>query len=215
MFITCPQPEEFGVWFSSSARLCRVTAWIFRFMEQVWKRTNQHNPKYLTVGELCAAKSTSQQFTYACEIQCLQKQRALLSSHSLSGLAPYFDSYDVMRVGGMLQNLSISSTHQAIHSVKSHITCLLVIMTHELALHLQLWLFSESYYIPSLKQLLEKVSKHCIPARRHYTRTSQQMMGELPAARTRPARPFFITGIDFAGLFYYRHHVTFAPLWPF
>ena len=137
VFIAYPQPKEFGVWFSSSARLCRVTAWIFKFMQQVRKRTNQHNPKHLAVG-LCAAKSTSQQFTYACEIQCLQKQRALPSSHSLSGLTCYLDSDGVVRVGGMLQNLSISSTHQGIHSVKSHITCLLVVMTHELALHLRL-----------------------------------------------------------------------------
>ena len=44
----------------------------------------------------------SQRFTYACEIQCLQKQRALPSTHSLSGLAPYLDSDEVMRVGGRL-----------------------------------------------------------------------------------------------------------------
>ena len=205
VFISCPQPKEFG--FFSFARLCRVTAWILRFIQQVRKKTNQPNPKYLTVGELCAAKSTllsvSQQFTYACEIQCLQKQRALSSLHSLSGLASYLDSDGVMRVGGRLQkaNLSISSTHPVILSVKSHITCLLVVMTHELALHAGpstvMAILAESYHIPSLKRLLKKVSRQCIFCQKAYARTSQQMM-ELATARIRPARPFSITGIDFA-----------------
>ena len=81
-------------------------------------------------------------------------------------------------------------------------------VTHELALHAGpctvMAILAESYYIPSLKRLLKKVSRQCVSCQKAYARTSQQMMGELPAARTRPARHFSITGIDFAGLFYYK-----------
>ena len=43
-------------------------------------------------------------------------------------------------------------------------------------------------------------------------RTSQQMTGELPAPRTRPARPFSITGIDYAGPFYYKEDNCHKPI---
>ena len=123
-----------------------------------------------------------------------------------------------MRVGGRLQkaNLSISSTHPVILSVKSRITCLLVVMTHELALHAGpstvIAILAESYYIPNLKRLLKKVSRQCVSCQKSYARTSQQMMREFPAARTRPARPFSITGIDFAGPFYYKEGNRRKPI---
>ena len=78
--------------------------------------------------------------------------------------------------------------------------------------HLQLWLFLQSYYIPSFKRLLKKVSRQCVSCQKAYARTSQQMMGELPAARTRPARPFCIIGIDFAGPFYYKEGNRRKPI---
>ena len=37
-------------------------------------------------------------------------------------------------------------------------------------------------------------------------------MWELPAARTRPARPFSITGVNFAGLFYYKEGNRCKPI---
>ena len=123
-----------------------------------------------------------------------------------------------MRVGGRLQkaNLSTSSTHPVILSVKSRIICLLVVMTHELALHARpstvMAIHAGSYYIPSLKRLLKKVSRQCVSCQKAYARTSEQMMGELPAARTRPARPFSITGIDFVGPFYYKEGNRRKPI---
>ena len=62
-------------------------------------------------------------------------------------------------------------------------------------------ILSQTYHIPQLKQLLKKLSRECVTCQKAYARTSQQMMGELPAAGTRPARPFSITGINFAGPF--------------
>ena len=65
-------------------------------------------------------------------------------------------------------------------------------------------ILAQTYHIPQLKRLLKKLSRECVTCQKAYARTSQQMMGELPAARTRPARPFSITGIDFAGPFTYK-----------
>ena len=46
---------------------------------------------------------------------------------------------------------------------------------------------------------MRKISKSCVVCQKAYARTSKQRMGELPEARTRPARPFSIVGVDFAG----------------
>ena len=93
-------------------------------------------------------------------------------------------------------------------SVQSHITRLLVRTTHALILHAGsttvMSILAQTYHIPQLKRLLKKLSKECVTCQKAYARTSQQMMGELPAARTRPDRPFSITGIDFAGPFTYK-----------
>ena len=44
------------------------------------------------------------------------------------------------------------------------------------------------------------------------TRTSQQLMGDLPASRIRPARPFSNSGLDFAGPFTVKEGSVRKPL---
>lgn len=56
-----------------------------------------------------------------------------------------------------------------------------------------------SYHIPQLKHLLRKLSHTCVTCQRIYSKTAKQLMGELPATRTTPSRPFSEVGLDFAG----------------
>ena len=62
-------------------------------------------------------------------------------------------------------------------------------------------LLEDSYHIPRLKCFLRALSRRCLICRKTYAQTSKQCMGELPADRVRPARPFFTVGLDFAGPF--------------
>jgi len=56
---------------------------------------------------------------------------------------------------------------------------------------------SREYYIPGVKRLLKKISYTCVICQCVYTLTSKQLVGELPASRVQPARPFSTIGVDF------------------
>ena len=62
-----------------------------------------------------------------------------------------------------------------------------------------LTIVNPTYHIEGLKQTMRKISKSCVVCQKVYARTSKQSIRELPEARTRPARPFSIIGVDFAG----------------
>lgn len=144
----------------------------------------------------------SQKVTYPIAYDTLVSKKFLPKQHELASLSPYLDEQGLMRVGGRLQKAALSSTatHPLILSPKSHAVELLVRQTHCLMLHAGtstvMATLAHSYHIPRLKPLLRKVSRFCVKV---YAKTSSQLMGELPAARTQPARPFSITGLDFAG----------------
>ena len=59
---------------------------------------------------------------------------------------------------------------------------------------------AHSFHIIGLKKLLLKISRECAKCQRAYARTTKQLMGELPEARTQPARHFSSVGVDFVGL---------------
>ena len=77
---------------------------------------------------------------------------------------------------------------------------------------------AQSYHIPSPKRYLKRLSRRCPSCQRAFARTTQQQMGELPADRTRPSKPFSVLGIyfagpfiDFAGPFSYKERNTRKP----
>ena len=204
-----PAPEEFGSWCSNFTRLVRVVAWIFRFYHRVRTKSKTSIPAHLTLQELRDAKTTllksSQRTSYSSECRRLEEKKELPVSHPLSALSPYLDEAGLLRVGGRLQKASLSagSAHPLILDVKSHITQLLVRHTHRVLLHAGpstvMSTLAETYHIPRLKRLLRKISRACTTCQKAYARTAKQLMGELPAVRTRPARPFSVVGVDFAG----------------
>ena len=112
-----------------------------------------------------------------------------------------------MRIGGRLQKagLGYNSTHPILLSIKSHTTQLIVEHTHIAALRAGsstvMALLADSYHIPRLKCFLRALSRRCLICRKTYAQTSKKCMGELPADRVRPARPFSTVGLDFAGPF--------------
>ena len=211
ILIAHPPPPEFDIDFSSFPKLWRVVAWILCFYRMTRKQLPNDTPSHLIAGELKAAKFklllVSQLHIYSVEISHLQKKQALLTSHSLSNLAPYLDSMGLVRVGGRLSKAGLAPqvAHPVILSIRSHITKLLVENTHHLALHAgpttTMALLSSSYYIPTVKRFLKGLSRRCVSCQKAYAKASTQRMGELPAARSQPSRPFSITGIDFAGPF--------------
>ena len=215
-----PSEDEFGLKLSSYSHLLRVLAWMRRFITKI-RDSNVKLPDYLTVLELCSARAmllvVSQKFTYGCERELLMKAKLLPDSHSLASLSPYLDSRGIMRVGERLQKagLGYNSTHFILLSIKSYTTQLIVEHTHIAALHAVsstvMALLADSYHIPRLKCFLRTLSRRCLICRKTYAQTSKQCMGELPADRVRPARPFSTVGLDFAGPFILKLEHTRKP----
>lgn len=100
-------------------------------------------------------------------------------------------------------------------SIKSHIVNLLIEHTHRALLHAGpstvMATLAYHYHIPKIKKMLRKLSSSCIPCRKAYARTTNQLMGELPAVRTQIARPFSTVGVDFAGPFTIKRGRTRRP----
>lgn len=147
----------------------------------------------------------TQQVYFSSECSLLRNGSPLPKNHHLSSLSPYLDQNGMVHVGGRLQKASLSDAcmHPLILSSKSHIVRLLVEQSHRMMLHAGpstiMATLSVTYHIPRLGPLLCRISKDCVPCQKAYARTSRQLMGELPAARVQPARPFSVVGVDFAG----------------
>lgn len=59
----------------------------------------------------------------------------------------------------------------------------------------------QKYWIPQLRDEFKKFNRTCLECVRHSHELQDQLMGELPADRIRPARAFIATGVDYAGPF--------------
>lgn len=201
--------EELGRNVSSFDRLVRVFCWVQRFTAGSKGMNEPDLTLFLSLSELRASKQLllqhSQQVYYSTECSLLRKDSSLPTGNSLSSLSPFIDRQGMLRVGGRLQKSSLSDAriHPLILHPKSHIVRLLVHQTHRHMLHAGpstiMAILSSSYHIPRLRPLLRTISKLCVPCQRAYARTSHQLMGELPASRVQPARPFSVVGVDFAG----------------
>ena len=60
-------------------------------------------------------------------------------------------------------------------------------------------ILSRTYYVIGARRLVREVTRHCVVCRKTYAKTSSQLMGNLPPARSRPAPTFSQVGVDFAG----------------
>ncbi|XP_063837161.1 uncharacterized protein LOC135086305 [Ostrinia nubilalis] len=85
----------------------------------------------------------------------------------------------------------------------SKLTALLIADAHHQTLHggpqLTLNYLQNKYYIIGAKQLVKTHVRKCVDCVKNKGQTYQQLMGQLPAVRVTPARPFLRSGVDFAG----------------
>ena len=204
--VTTPVPEEYGMRFSSFSRMCRVTAWILRFLHRTQTKKKESVTDFLAAEELNSARAVllkvSQYHTYSHVLSVLQQKKPLAAEHPCSSLAPFIDSQDLLWVGGRLHKagLPTTSTHPIILSSASHIAQLLMSDSHRQSVHAGtstvLARLSNEHYITGAKKFLKKLSRTCVKCQTAYARTSQQLMGDLPASRIRAARPFSKSGLD-------------------
>ncbi|KRZ81456.1 hypothetical protein T08_1594 [Trichinella sp. T8] len=121
----------------------------------------------------------------------------------LCGLNPFLDELGDLRVGGRLGRAQSEEETKfpALLHRKVMIVDLLITREHNRQLHAgvaqTLSALRERFWILRGRSAVERVLRTCWICRRVAARPFRQRMGDLPAARVNPARPFSNVGIDF------------------
>ncbi|KRY21027.1 Protein Jade-1, partial [Trichinella patagoniensis] len=189
--------------YSSFERLIRVTAWCRRF---------RHNTTLPASSRRAGTELTSDELKEAERVWIRQEQiHAFGSKESLDkamtkmlcGLNPFLDESGVLRVGGRLGRAQLEEEIKfpALLPRKGMIVDLLIRREHNRQLHAgvaqTLAALRERFWILRGRSAVKRVLRTCGICRRVAARPFQQRMGDLPAIRVNPARPFSNVGIDF------------------
>lgn len=194
--------------YSSIIKLINVVAYCLRFKLNSLSAPEDRKGGMLTVVERNKAlqnlvKIAQQEFQE--DLDTLRK-RGIVEGHSkLLTLNPFLDQDDVIRVGGRLKhsNLSYDQKYPIILPNKHRLTELLIQQEHESLLHAgpQAVLASirQSYWPIHGLTAVKRITHQCVTCFRNKPRQTVPIMGNLPAHRVIPARPFLNCGIDYAG----------------
>lgn len=215
--------EEKPIWerFSTMSRMKRVLAYCRRMLKQ---KETENKERYLKHDEMERVEEECikyyQNLIYGKEVEELTKNGRVKKRSSLITLSPFLDEKGLIRVGGRLQNASLTNNtkHPIIIPKNQHITKLLVSEAHTKTLHggiqLMMTYLRSKYWIIGLKSTVRKCIHNCKTCIIDKAKVKNQFMGQLPAVRVTPHRPFLNSGVDFAGPVLMRtskgrgHHAT-------
>ncbi|XP_073955668.1 uncharacterized protein [Choristoneura fumiferana] len=197
--------------YSSLKKLISVVAYCRRWMLHLKtkKENKEHLPGYLTSEErqealtICLRKSQEQVFNS--EILDLKNKKPVKKGSRLLPLSPFLDPKGVLRVGGRLRHaeLEMEQKYPIIISKDNALLPLLLAEAHSSTLHggpqLMMTYLRSKYWLINVGNEIKKYVRRCVICIRQKAETSTQLMGDLPAVRVKPAKPFLFTGVDFAG----------------
>jgi hypothetical protein len=192
--------------FSSVKKICRVIAYVLRFVNNLKNKTK--NQKALSVEELEHARPVVLKYIqsreFADEIRCIQKSKRL-KCQRLAKLDPFIDENGLLRVGGRLKHslLAYESKFPILLPEKHHVTKWIIRETHEDELHAgneaTLAAVRQRYWPISGRNIVRKITHSCVKCNRANPKPISQKMGDLPKERLQPSGPFFTSGVDYAG----------------
>lgn len=193
--------------FSKLNRLVHTFMYCLRFIKALKDKIKFNgNPGVLELEESmqCLIKM-SQYESYSNELSIIKKGKNLNNKHRLLCLNPFIDASGILRVGGRLRNssLSFNEKHPILLDGK-HRLSKLIFQTEHLKLHHagpQLLLFSvrQNYWVTSGMNVAKLIVRSCVSCFRSKPKPANAIMADLPKHRVEAARPFSITGIDYAG----------------
>lgn len=134
----------------------------------------------------------------------MRKTAPLPAKGALAKLGPFLDTKGILHVGGRLINASIprEARHPTLLPSTSQLMQLLIKATHLRTLHggvhLTLAALRQEYWVLRGRALVKNFIHRCLPCVRWRAATPQPPMGNLPAPRVTPSRPFLHTGVDYA-----------------
>lgn len=198
---------------NSWTRLQRIIAFIVRFTNKIRPLTNKEN-KYgsLSVDELENALmiiiKELQQVGFKEDLKELRKHGHTSATSDLATLHPFLDKNGVIRIGGRLEESSLSydAKHPMLLPYAHPITRMIFTHEHFANAHIGpqslLCKVRQRFWIVKGKTIARNVVQNCVRCAKSQPRFFTQLMGNLPASRVQPARPFINSGVDFCGPFF-------------
>lgn len=203
---------------SSLPKMQRIFAYCLRFITNMQLSKQKRRCGPLTIDEVQTAMQQlikiAQHQAFTAEIVALQNSRQLSIKGSLLGLNPFLDTNGLLRVGGRIQksNFEYSKKHPVILPPKHNLTNLIIRNEHYKMLHCGaqalLAFIREQYWPISGRNLVKKVIHDCIVCFKVNPKSTNYLMGDLPAARITQAPPFANVGLDYAGPFLLKDRQT-------
>lgn len=195
--------------YSSWISLQRTTALCLRFVSNCRSKKKKSGP--ISVSELRTATvkimENIQGTYFADEKDRLQQGEFLRSSSKLTTLNPFIGEDGLLRVGGRLKNslMGYNQKHPIILPHESNVSKLIIDHAHICSTHggvaATLTFIRSKYWIIGAKGLIKTQLRKCMRCAKSNARKMEQQMGNLPAYRVTANRPFFHTGVDYAGPF--------------
>lgn len=174
-----------------------------------WRSKSCLQSSLFTVEDLNIANNLliqhTQRSNFHKECQQLSNKNSIDNKSKLKSLNPFFDSNNIMRVGGRLKNADIplDTRHPIILPHKARYTELLIEETHRRTSHggvsLMLTLIRTKYWILNARNTIRFANHKCNICFRFRNPSSHQLMGDLPRPRVNISQPFTHTGLDYAG----------------
>lgn len=202
----------------SFRKLQRIIAYVLRFVKNT-KRTPNDRPKHLftTCRELEEALQVImraiQEDEFKEDLAQLRKRENVNKKSCLSSLTPIMDNQGIMRVGGRLEqsSLSYNAKHPILLPYADPITKLLMTTLHKENLHTgpQALLADtrQRFWPLKGKTIARSIVQHCVTCAKAKPKMLAQFMGNLPSTRIQPARPFINSGVDFCGPLWIHHKI--------
>lgn len=188
--------------FSSYESVRRTMAYILKFRDR-----NLPFVVLLRRADQCIIRNT-QLKVFGDEIRELKKGRDLHRRSPISALTPFIDGDDLLRVGGRLNYLDapFGVKHPIILPRRHKLVDLIIQEAHITYLHagptLLTSILRQKYWILDIRNSVRHFVHKCITCYRLKQETAKQLMGALPKARVTAAKPFTVTGVDYAGPIY-------------
>ena len=194
---------------SSYTRLRRITAWIFRFINNCRRKGNHKNLDALSTAELKQAENywihQAQSASFRSEIDAIKGGRALRLSSKLLPFNPFLDVQDLLRVGGRMNQakLRYSKRHPILLPGNHPLVRLMVTFEHQRLLHAGPTLVSASlsreYCILNGRRTIRDIVRRCVICRRVAAKPKPHLLGQLPVDRLNNGLVFDRVGVDYAG----------------
>ncbi|XP_075150831.1 uncharacterized protein LOC142224938 [Haematobia irritans] len=188
----------------------RIVAYVLRFIKNSkTRKENRQNTPTLTPFELhdslIVIVCIAQHSNFKEDILQLEKHRELKGSSQIKSLSPFLDEHTVLRVGGRLEEstLSFNAKHPMLLPFNDPISRLIFESLHKENKHCgptaHLATVRQRFWPIKGKHLARETVHKCIQCARSKPKLLKQIMGNLPETRVTPVRPFINAGVDYCG----------------